>query len=103
MSQVTTVEQELKTEDSELIKAARNPATTRPRSPGGNSSRISVGSAASGSLSSIRPVCVRGYPKTFSREFRIRLYVKTHGRTIELACGTDSCISSEPQGRSAPG
>ena len=52
MSKVTSVEQELKTDDSELISAASSPATTSPRRPAGSSAVTSVGSAWSGSASS---------------------------------------------------
>jgi hypothetical protein len=51
-----SVEHELKTPASELISAASRPATTRPRTPTGSSTRIISGSAWSARASSRRPV-----------------------------------------------
>ena len=48
MSRVNRVEQELKTDDSELISAASSPATTSPRMPSGSSAPMRTGSAWSG-------------------------------------------------------
>tara|TARA_B000000609_G_C23822144_1_gene163547 strand:+ start:351 stop:503 length:153 start_codon:yes stop_codon:yes gene_type:complete len=43
MSIVNKVEHELKTEESELIKAARSPPATNPLIPDGSNSRTKVG------------------------------------------------------------
>ena len=48
MSTVKRVEQELKTEAKELIRAANSPAATKPRSPEGNKLLINIGKASSG-------------------------------------------------------
>src|SRR6056297_2243957 len=48
MSTVNKVEHELNTEAKELIKAAKSPAATNPRSPDGNKLLIKTGNASSG-------------------------------------------------------
>ena len=57
MSNVTNVEVELNTDESELMSAASRPATTSPRSPMGSSVAMSVGSAWSGVSSCSWPCC----------------------------------------------
>jgi hypothetical protein len=54
-----SVEHELKTAASELISAARKPATTRPLTPTGSSTRIISGSAWSARASSSCPALTR--------------------------------------------
>jgi len=48
MSIVNKVEQELKTEASELMRAANNPAATRPLNPAGNKVLTITGSTSLG-------------------------------------------------------
>ena len=56
MSHVIKVEHELNTDESELINAANNPATTIPFKPAGNKAPTNVGRASSGLLRVMSPL-----------------------------------------------
>ncbi|MCG8456826.1 MAG: hypothetical protein MI919_11145, partial [Holophagales bacterium] len=54
----------MNTDDSELISAASNPATTMPLTPTGSKVPISVGNASSGCPRSSRPLSANAWAIT---------------------------------------